>query len=81
MHADLNERAVVETHAQPWLATADGEGACKPLDSLVGGAGTTSLVRAAAGAEFAPPGNALGEEILVLDGTLTDANSKGPGSQ
>ena len=73
MHANVNERALVETPAQPWLATADGEGACKPLDSLAGGAGTTSLVQAAAGAEFAPPGNALGEEILVLDGTLTDA--------
>ena len=73
MHANVNERALVETPTQPWLATADGEGACKPLDSLAGGAGTTSLVQAAAGAEFAPPGNALGEEILVLDGTLTDA--------
>ena len=63
MHADLNERAVVETHAQPWLATADGEGGCKPLDSLAGGAGTTSLVQAAAGAEFAPPAPPPGEEI------------------
>ena len=55
MHADLNERVVVETQTAPWLATADGEGACKPLDSLAAGAGTTSLVQAPAGAVFAPP--------------------------
>jgi anti-sigma factor ChrR (cupin superfamily) len=73
MHADLNERVIVETQTVPWLDTADGEGACKPLDSLAGGAGTTSLVRAAAGAVFAPPDGALGVEILVLDGALTDA--------
>jgi anti-sigma factor ChrR (cupin superfamily) len=73
MHADVNERVVVETQTAPWLATADGEGACKPLDSLEAGAGTTSLVQAPAGAVFAAAGGALGEEILVLDGTLTDA--------
>ncbi|OYW35969.1 MAG: cupin [Hydrogenophilales bacterium 12-61-10] len=73
MHADRNQRAVVETLAAPWLVTADGAGACKPLDSLDSGTSTTSLVRAAAGAAFAAPGGALGEEILVLDGTLTDA--------
>lgn len=73
MHADVNERVVVETQTAPWLATADGEGACKPLDSLDADAGMTSLVRAPAGAVFAPPDSALGEEILVLDGTLTDA--------
>jgi anti-sigma factor ChrR (cupin superfamily) len=71
MQADVNQRVMVETQAAPWLATADGEGACKPLDSL--GASTTSLVRAAAGAVFAPPAGLLGEEILVLDGALTDA--------
>ncbi|MBW8363300.1 MAG: cupin domain-containing protein [Rhizobium sp.] len=73
MHADVNERVVVATQTAPWHATADGEGACKPLDSLAAGAGTTSLVQAPAGAVFASPGGALGEEILVLDGTLTDA--------
>jgi hypothetical protein len=73
MHADVNERVVVETQTVPWLATADGEGACKPLDSLEAGARTTSLVQAPAGAVFVSPGGALGEEILVLDGTLTDA--------
>ena len=73
MHANVNERAMVETQTAPWLATADGEGACKPLDSLAAGAGTTSLVRVREGAVFAPLGDALGEEILVLDGALTDA--------
>ena len=73
MRADVNERVVVETQTAPWLATADGEGACKPLYSLAAGAGTTSLVQAPAGAVFVPPGGALGEEILVLDGALTDA--------
>jgi anti-sigma factor ChrR (cupin superfamily) len=72
MHADLTERVVVETQAAPWLATADGEGLCKPLDSLADGAGTTSLVRAPEDAVFAPPGGGLGEEMLVLDGALTD---------
>ncbi len=73
MHANLNERAVVATQAQPWLATADGEGACKPLDSRADGAGTTSLLQVPPGAGFALPGGGLGEEILVLDGTLADA--------
>jgi hypothetical protein len=73
MHADVNERVVVETQTVPWLATADGGGTCKPLESLEAGAGTTSLVQAPAGAVFVPPGGALGEEILVLHGTLTDA--------
>ena len=73
MHADLNERVIVETQARPWLAAADGEGACKPLDSLAGGAGMTGLAQAAAGAEFAPLAGGLSEEILVLDGALTDA--------
>lgn len=73
MHADMNARVVVETGAASWLATADGEGGCKPLDSIGAGTRTTSLVRAAAGAVFAPPGSAQGEEILVLDGTLTEA--------
>jgi anti-sigma factor ChrR (cupin superfamily) len=72
MHADVNERVVVETQTAPWLVTADGEGACKPLDSLEAGAGTTSLVQAPAGAVFASPGGALGEEILVLDGVFED---------
>lgn len=74
MHTDVTERVVVTTQTAPWRATADGEGACKPLDSLAGGAGTTSLVQAPAGAVFAPPRGELGEEILVLDGTLTDAH-------
>lgn len=81
MHTDLNERVMVETQAQSWLTTADGEGACKPLESRMGGAGTTSLLQVPAGAVFAPQEGALGEEILVLDGTLTDARGVwGPGA-
>lgn len=73
MHADLKQRVMVDTQTLPWLTTADGEGACKPLDSLAAGAGTTSLIRAKAGAVFAPPGGVMGVEMLVLDGALTDA--------
>ena len=89
MHADVNERVVVETQTVPWLATADGEGACKPLDSLEAGASTTSLVQVPAGAVFAPPGGALGEEILArwhadgrarrVDGGCLPAQSAGGG--
>lgn len=74
MHADISQRVLIETAAAPWLATADGEGGCKPLDSLDAGRRTTSLVRAAAGAVFARPDAALGEEMLVLDGSLADAH-------
>ena len=73
MHADVSARAVVETQTTPWLSTADGEGACKPLESRADGVGTTSLLQVPAGAEFTPTSNRLGEEILVLDGTLMDA--------
>ena len=74
----MNERVVVETQTVSWLATADGEGACKPLDSLAAGVRTTSLVQAPAGAVFVPPGGALGEEILVLDGVFEDEFGRYP---
>ena len=76
MHEDVKQRVMVQTQTAPWLATTEGEGDCKPLDSLAAGAGTTSLVRAKAGAVLAPPGSVMGEEILVLDGALTDARGE-----
>lgn len=78
MNANPNLRALVDTQLQPWLASADGEGACKPLDRQADGAGTTSLLQVPPGAVFAPPGGALGEEILVLDGVFEDEFGRYP---
>ena len=77
-HADFNQRVVIETLSEPWLATVAGGDAWKPLDSRDAGAWSTGLVRVAAGAQIVPPPAALGEEILVLDGVLADSRGVYP---
>jgi anti-sigma factor ChrR (cupin superfamily) len=82
IHADETERCVVDSEQLDWLASPQ----CQVQRRLLardGGevARATSIVRYAPGARFAAHVHALGEEILVLDGTLSDElGDYGPGS-
>lgn len=82
LRMDFGERVVVDTAAQPWLASPSGGVERKPLAREEAERGhATSLVRYAAGARFARHEHPLGEEILVLDGTFSDETGDfGPGT-
>lgn len=69
MNADLSARVVLDTTSMEWLATV--EPICKPLDR-VDAASATRVVKCAPGWVCEPPGSGLGEEMMVLEGTLTD---------
>lgn len=76
MNADLNARVMLDTEAMAWLATDDTRGGCKLLDRVdTEDAPATSVVRCAPGGVFEPPGQGLGEEILVLEGTLAEGRA------
>ena len=77
MNADLNARVVLDTDAMAWLATDGARGGCKLLDCVdAEGAQATSVVRCAPGCALEPPGQGLGEEILVLEGTLAEGQAR-----
>ncbi len=73
MHADLFQRAVVNTNALPWVASPEPT-VQRKLIERAGGDGTraTSLVRFAAGARFPTHIHQNGEEFFVLEGTFCD---------
>lgn len=73
LHANLSQRVVVETSTLPWIASP-ATGIQRRLLERDGDevARATSLVRYAPGSSFARHVHHSGEEILVLDGTLTD---------
>jgi anti-sigma factor ChrR (cupin superfamily) len=82
LHADLTQRAVVNSAALPWHASPCARVERRMLerdgDEV---ARATSVVRYAPGARFDAHTHELGEEILVLDGTLSDeAGHYGPGT-
>lgn len=82
LHADLDKRVVVNSEALTWQASP-APLVQRRLLERVGGevARATSIVRYAPGARFNTHQHALGEEIFVLDGTLSDeAGSYGPGT-
>jgi len=82
IHADETERCVVNSEQLPWIASPQAQ-VQRRLLARDGGevARATSIVRYAPGARFAEHVHALGEEILVLEGTLSDeAGDYGPGS-
>ncbi|MEM5584642.1 cupin domain-containing protein [Roseibium sp. AS2] len=73
IHADLSEKAVVDSAALDWIPSPiagverrmlerDGEEVAR----------ATSLVRYAPGSAFSAHGHDLGEEFLVLDGVFSD---------
>lgn len=73
INMDFNERVVIDTNAQEWVASPKPGVWRKPLareDAERGHA--TSVVRYDPGAKFSEHGHPLGEEIFVLSGTFSD---------
>jgi len=82
INADETLRCVVNSEQLAWIASPQSQ-VQRRLLARDGGevARATSIVRYAPGARFAEHVHALGEEILVLDGTFSDeAGDYGPGS-
>jgi len=82
LNADLSQRCVVDGNALAWQ-TSPSPLVQRRLLERDGGeiARATSIVRYDAGATFASHKHGLGEEILVLDGTLGDEfGDYGPGT-
>ena len=82
INADEAERCVVNSGQLDWLASPQSQ-VQRRLLARDGGevARATSIVRYAPGARFTAHLHALGEEILVLEGTLSDElGDYGPGS-
>ncbi|MGI9452815.1 MAG: cupin domain-containing protein [Geminicoccaceae bacterium] len=73
LHADFNERVVVQTHDLPWVPSPL-PGAYRRLLDRDGEevARATSIVRYAKGSAFSPHTHGGGEEYLVLDGFFSD---------
>lgn len=70
---NFEQRVVIETHQQPWVASPHGGVWRKPLARENAERGhATSLVKFDAGASFSEHDHPLGEEILVLSGTFSD---------
>lgn len=73
LNADLSQRCVVDGNTLPWQASSSPLVHRRLLERNGGEvARATSIVRYEAGAKFHLHEHGLGEEILVLDGTLSD---------
>lgn len=73
LNMNFEQRVVIETHQQPWVASPHGGVWRKPLARESAERGhATSLVKFDAGASFSEHDHPLGEEILVLSGTFSD---------
>ena len=82
LNTDYSLRVVVDANALPWQ-TSPSPGVERRMLERDGGevARATSLVRYGADAEFAPHAHLLGEEILMLEGVLSDQHGDyGPGT-
>jgi anti-sigma factor ChrR (cupin superfamily) len=82
LNADLSQRCVVDGNTLPWQASPSPLVHRRLLErNGAEVARATSIVRYDAGARFNLHVHDLGEEILVLDGTLSDASGDyGPGT-
>jgi len=82
IHADRSQRCVVNSHDLAWQASPSPLVHRRLLERDGGEvARATSIVRYDAGARFNFHEHGLGEEILVLDGTLSDEfGDYGPGT-
>lgn len=82
INADLSQRAVVQHADLPWVDSPVA-GIQRRMLERNGGevARVTSVVKYAPGSQFPSHDHGLGEEILVLEGELTDEQgSYGPGT-
>lgn len=82
LNTDVSLRCVVDSSALPWVESPSPLVQRRLLERDGGEAArATSVVRYAAGARFDAHRHDLGEEILVLEGTLSDEfGNYGPGS-
>ena len=79
MNTDLSARVVFTTESMEWSATEEAGGWRKPLDQRDGTTSSaTSMVKYAPGDSLHPPLQTQGEEVLVLEGVLTDGQATYP---
>lgn len=82
LHDDWTMRCMVNSNDAPWMPAASPQGQQLLLERCEGAdAPATFIVRYEPGASFSAPPLALGEEILVLDGSFSDTTGDhGPGA-
>ena len=82
LNADFSQRCTVDSNSLPWQASPSPRVHRRLLERMGGEvARATSVVRYAAGARFDVHSHDLGEEIVVLEGTLSDESGVyGPGT-
>ena len=79
LHADLRQRAVIDSHTLPWIPSPMAGVERRMLDRQGGEvARATSIVRYAPGSRFERHTHGGGEEILVLEGTFSDEQGDHP---
>lgn len=79
INMDFNERVVIETALQEWVASPMPGVWRKPLAREEAERGhATSIVRYEPGARFSTHDHPLGEEILVLEGVFSDETGDYP---
>jgi len=79
LHADLSQRAVLDTNALAWMPSPMAGVERRMLDRRGEEvARATSLVRYAPGSRFERHVHGGGEEILVLEGTFSDEHGDYP---
>ena len=79
LNMDFNERIVIDTARQEWVASPMSGVWRKPLAREEAERGhATSIVRYEPGARFSPHDHPLGEEILVLEGVFSDETGNYP---
>ncbi len=79
INMDFNQRIVINTRAQDWVASPMAGVWRKPLAREESERGhATSIVRYEPGARFSAHDHPLGEEILVLEGVFSDQTGNYP---
>jgi len=82
LHADLNQRVVIDSGSLPWV-DSPGSGVQRRMLDRIGEevARATSIVRFAPGSHFDAHTHGGGEEFFVLDGVFSDEEGDfGPGT-
>ncbi len=81
LNADFSQRVVIDTDAEPWVASPLPDVERRLLDRIGDEvARATSIVRYAPNSYFSPHTHGGGEEFLVLDGVFSDEHGDfGPG--
>ena len=79
LHSDYSQRVVLNHHDLPWVGSPSAGVERRMLDRVGGEAAkATSIVRYQPGAEFPVHAHDQGEEILVLEGCLSDETGDYP---